>query len=184
MGYWWLKPGHISRGFSAGPREWASAWKGSLLSRYVERNTAKTGYKKEKQIHKYREKTSGCQRRRGSGKMVKGIQRYNLPAIKEISHGDEKYSRRNIVSNTIMCYHGEHSSIIVECWCCSPETNLILYVNYSSVKNKNKLNGDCICLEALLKVAFSIMPFVWQLLRMKSTEPHSSSLYRSGTNGP
>lgn len=73
--------------------------------------------------------------------MMKGIKRDKLPVIKEISRGDEKYSRRNIVSNTIIHYLGEHSImyIIVGSLCCSPETNLILYVNYSSIKNKNKL---------------------------------------------
>ena len=37
----------------------------------------------------------------GMGKRDKGIKRYQLPVIKQVSHGDEKYSLRNIVDNMV-----------------------------------------------------------------------------------
>ena len=39
------------------------------------------------------------------------IKRYKLPVIKQVSHGDEKYSTRNIVNNTVQTLYGDGWSL-------------------------------------------------------------------------
>jgi len=41
-------------------------------------------------------------------------------------------------------YHGEHLVVYIniESLCCTPEANIILYVNYTSIKKKKKRNAS------------------------------------------
>ena len=75
---------------------------------------------------------------------MKGIKRYALPVIKQINHEDRKYSIGKIVNIVItlnsdrwqlgLLWKSLLRYINVELLCCTPETNRILYVNYTSIK--------------------------------------------------
>ena len=74
---------------------------------------------------------------------MKVIKRYKLPAIKLISHGDEKYTIENIINNNIILLYGDGNYTYCgeDCImyrtiesCSTPETNTTLYINYTSIK--------------------------------------------------
>ena len=77
------------------------------------------------------------------GKNDEGNKRYKFPVIKLISHSDVIHSTRNIVNSTIITLHGDRwlvdletmrRCINVESLCYTPEANIILCVNYTSIK--------------------------------------------------
>lgn len=41
--------------------------------------------------------------------MIKGIERYKLPVIEWVSHGNEQCSIRNIVNNTVTTLYDDHT---------------------------------------------------------------------------
>ena len=61
-----------------------------------------------------------------------------------MSHRDERYNVANIVNNPVTTLHGDFAYLgerwvlhrIVEWICCTPETSITLYVNYTSVKKR------------------------------------------------
>lgn len=99
---------------------------------------------KKKQIHKYRElviaRSEGTRR---TGERVKGTKRYQVRVVKSVSHGDEKHSRVNVVSNPVvtLCgdrrglhtYTGEHSITytVAKSLCCTPETHTVCQLHFS-----------------------------------------------------
>ena len=63
----------------------------------------------------------------------------------KISYGDIMYSISNIVNNTVITLNDDNGNQTwsndhlimytnIELLCCTPETNITLYVNYSSIK--------------------------------------------------
>ena len=56
--------------------------------------------------HRYREQSDGCQSAEGGGrawvKHMVGIQKYKLPVIKEVSHGDVMHSTATAVHNAVL----------------------------------------------------------------------------------
>ena len=69
-----------------------------------------------------------------------------IKIIKEISHRDAMYSIGNIVNSTVITldgyqtYHSDHFVMHtnIESLCCMPETYIILYVNYTSIKKRER----------------------------------------------
>jgi len=65
--------------------------------------------KKQRQTHKYRGQTEGCQERWGEDgqKWVEGSGRYRLLVTEGVSHGDKRYSIGNIVSGIRITLYGD-----------------------------------------------------------------------------
>ena len=62
---------------------------------------------KQKQTHRYREQTDGCQRKGGLGDWVKSVMGSRSRGWKlQNSHGDVKYSTGNTVDNTVITTYG------------------------------------------------------------------------------
>ena len=62
-----------------------------------------------------------------------------------------------MVTDVDYTYHGEHQIIcrIVESLCCKPEINVILYINYTSIKKRESKN---VC-DGYLRHRGKILPF-------------------------
>ena len=99
---------------------------------------------KQKQSHRYREQTGGFHRegRWRVGRRGEGIKRHGFPVIK--CHGDVIHSIRTIVNTTVIILCGDRwltdlswsplHSVFHQPLRYTPEINMILYVNYTSIK--------------------------------------------------
>lgn len=96
-----------------------------------------------------RKESGGCQAGGGGGwaKWVRGSGRYRLPVMEGVSHGHERHSIRNRADSTVPALCGdrwqlpsrlstEYADGLVKSLRCTPESNVILCVNYASTKKK------------------------------------------------
>ena len=73
-----------------------------------------------------------------------------LPVIEWKSHGDKRCSLESIVNGIIIALYGDKWWLykynimyrLVGSLCCTPETNVALCVNYTSIKNKRKVSRN------------------------------------------
>ena len=98
-------------------------------------------YTKQKQTHRHRKQTYGYQRGRGEGVTQEyGINRYKQLYLKQISNKDLLYSTGNYIQYLVITYNGKEFEkeqitciCITESFCCIPETNTTLLINYTPI---------------------------------------------------
>lgn len=85
-----------------GEINWAKKGKYIMISNVYE-IWKKQAKENKIKVHRYREEIDSCQRGRRGGMMkwVKGIKRYKLLVMKQISHGNIMYIMVTVVNNTV-----------------------------------------------------------------------------------